>query len=107
MTVAILFIPILMTPTRPALGSAALCLGNDFAQLFRYVQELSVPMLVAGKGEQIFSRRSVRGAERIWMNRPILCYLENFAFVAITGEWNGLSESKAVRPLKYLCTTPS
>ena len=44
-------------------------------------------MLVAGKGEQIFSRRSVRGAERIWMTRPILCYLENFAFVAITGEW--------------------
>ena len=73
MTVAILSIPILMSPTSPALGSAAPCLGNDFAQLFRYVQELSVPMLVAGKGEQIFSRRSVRGAERIWMTRPILC----------------------------------
>ena len=46
MTVTILSgIPILMTPTRPALGSAAPCLGNDFAQLFRYVQELSVPIV--------------------------------------------------------------
>ena len=56
-----------MTPTLPVLGSAAPCLWNDFAQIFRCEQDLSVPIQVAGKGEQIFSRRSVRGTDRIWM----------------------------------------
>jgi len=66
-TVAILPIPILMTPTLPVLGSAAPCLWNDFAQIFRCEQDLSVPIWVAGKGEQIFSRCSVRGADQILM----------------------------------------
>ena len=35
---------ILMTLTLPVLGSAAPCLLNDFAQIFRCEQDLSVPI---------------------------------------------------------------
>ena len=60
-------------------------------------------MGVAGKGEQISSYHSVRGADRNWMtSNQFYVTSETFAFVAITYERNGLSESKAVYPLKYL-----
>ena len=63
-----------MTPTLPVLGSAAPRLWNDFGHIFYWDQDWSVPLWAAGKREQIFSR-----------------------------QWNGLSGSNAVHPLKYLC----
>ena len=56
-----------MTPTLPVLRSDAPWIRNEFVQIICCGQDLSVPMQLAGKIEQVFLRRSVRVADRIWM----------------------------------------
>ena len=57
-------------------------------------------MWAAGKREQIFSHCSLPNLDDF---RLILCYFENFIFLAITRQRNSLFGSNAVHPLKCLC----
>ena len=91
-TVAILLFRFSMTLTFHVPGNATLQLWNNFSQIFCWDQYLSVPMWIAGKHEQIVTAYKLL---------TILMLLQKrFAMIHPR---NGLSNSNAVHPLKYLC----
>ena len=70
---------LLMPLTLPVLGSAALCLWNDFALILRCAQDLSVPMSVASKSNKPFLVAVYEALTNDF--RPILCYRNCDCFI--------------------------